>query len=223
MTVGDNTPVLQAFLLVFAALFPIINPPGTALLFLAMTRGLSHVDRIFLSTRVALYTGIIILASLFIGSYVLIIFGISLPVLRVAGGIVVSIIGWQMLISGSTDNHATSTPSSRSVTVNDAFYPLTMPLTAGPGTIAACIALGTARPKGADVFGTFVAGAVVAVLAISGLIYICFRYSDRIQKLLGAAGSEAFSRLFAFILLCVGVQTFWAGFFDLWASLPHHK
>lgn len=222
MTVGDSTPVLQAFLLVFAALFPIINPPGTALLFLAMTRGLSHADRVFLSTRVAFYTGIIILASLFIGSYVLIIFGISLPVLRVAGGIVVSIIGWQMLISGGSDNHS-ATPAARAVTVNDAFYPLTMPLTAGPGTIAACIALGTARPKGAEVFGTFVAGAMVAVIAIVGLIYICFRYSDKIQRVLGAAGSEAFSRLFAFILLCVGVQTFWTGFFDLWSSLPQHK
>jgi multiple antibiotic resistance protein len=213
-----TTHVTQAFLLIFATLFPIINPPGTALLFLAMTHRESKAERAFLASRVALYAGILVVVSLSIGSYVLILFGISLPVLRVAGGIVVAMIGWQMLIGGSVDEPAPTPVRSKG---NGAFFPLTMPLTAGPGTIAACIALGTAKPRGAGLLGGFVLGALAAVLAIVGLIYVCYRHSDKIERVLGTAGSEAFSRLFAFILLCIGVQAFWNGFTGLWESLPH--
>jgi multiple antibiotic resistance protein len=63
-------------------------------------------------------------------------------------------------------------------------------------------------------------GVLLAVLAIAGLVYVCYRYSDKIERVLGAAGSEAFSRLFAFILLCIGVQAFWNGFTGLWETLP---
>jgi multiple antibiotic resistance protein len=212
--------ITKAFLLVFATLFPILNPPGSALLFLAMTHRESQSDRAFLARRIALYATILIVVSLSIGSYVLILFGISVAVLRVSGGIVVAMIGWQMLSGTNAPPDAPVTPTKKSKDYG-AFYPLTMPLTAGPGTIAACIALGTARPTGASLFGGFVIGAMLAVVTLAVLIYLCYRYSDRIERVLGAAGSEAFSRLFAFILLCIGVQAFWNGFSELLASVPY--
>jgi multiple antibiotic resistance protein len=220
MTMADYLAgVTQSFLAIFAALFPIINPPGTALLFLGMTRRYSRDERAVLSKLVAIYTGIIILASLTIGGYVLNIFGISIPVLRVAGGGVVILIGWQMLGAPPEDEHVSAEPihpAGRNV----AFYPLTMPLTAGPGTIAICVALGTARPEGTGILQGFGLGTLLAVLAIGALIYVCFKYADRIEKVIGKAGSEAFSKLFSFILICIGVGTFWSGFSELWASLP---
>jgi multiple antibiotic resistance protein len=211
--------ILKAFLLVLATLFPILNPPGSALLFLAITHRETHSEREHLARQIALFASILIVVSLSIGSYVLILFGISVPVLRVAGGIVVAMIGWQMLSGANMPSEAA--PAPKKSKDYGAFYPLTMPLTAGPGTIAACIALGTARPQGASLFGGFVVGALLAVATLALLIYLCYRYSDRIERVLGAAGSEAFSRLFAFILLCIGVQAFWNGFSELLASVPY--
>lgn len=211
--------VTQSFLLIFAALFPIINPPGTALLFLGMTRRYSRAERADMSRRVAIYTTVIVLTSLTIGGYVLNVFGISVPVLRVAGGGVVAMIGWQMLGAPSEDDKTDAVainPAGRNV----AFYPLTMPLTAGPGTIAICIALGTNRPHGGMLFDGSATGAVLAILAIGALIHVCFKYADRVEQVIGKTGSEAFSRLFSFILICIGVGTFWSGFSELWASLP---
>ena len=211
--------VTQSFLLIFAALFPIINPPATSLLFLGLTRRYSRDERAILAKLIALYTGIIILASLTIGGYVLNIFGISIPVLRVAGGGVVALIGWQMLGAPPEDDKESAEPINPAGR-NVAFYPLTMPLTAGPGTIAICVALGTARPEGEGTLAGFGLGTLLAILAIGSLIYVCFKYADRVEKVIGKAGSDAFSKLFSFILICIGVGTFWSGFAELWASLP---
>ncbi|MCK6452790.1 MAG: hypothetical protein L6R19_18370 [Alphaproteobacteria bacterium] len=132
---------LNSLLLVFAALFPIVNPPGTALLFLAMTRRGSREDRAWLARRIALYGFVIITASLYFGAFVLEIFGISVPVPRVAGGVAVTLTGWQLLHAprdGAVVDRAGDRPDVRAI----AFYPLTLPLTAGPGTIAVTIAPG---------------------------------------------------------------------------------
>lgn len=211
--------LVQWFLLVSAALFPIINPPGTALLFHAMTRHLSQTDRAWLATRVAIYACVIVLTSLLIGGFVLSVFGISVPVLRVAGGIVVSMMGWQMLNTAPDESETRETSVAvRAANENVAFYPLTMPLTAGPGTIAACVALGTARPDDPKLFFAFLFGGLGAVVAIGVLIYFCFRYAGKIERALGKAGSEAFSKLFAFILICIGIQTLWLGLSQLWPA-----
>jgi multiple antibiotic resistance protein len=100
-----------------------------------------------------------------------------------------------------------------------AFYPLTMPITTGPGTISVAIALGAILPREIPVM----LAALAASVAISAAVYLCYRYADRIEGRLGRTGSEALSRLFAFILICIGVQIFWNGFSELWGSLPHGK
>jgi multiple antibiotic resistance protein len=99
-----------------------------------------------------------------------------------------------------------------------AFYPLTIPLT-GPGTIAVTIALGAGRPQDPAVVGWFVIGALLATIAIAALIYVCYRFADRVETAIGATASDAIARLFAFILMCIGIQIGWAGISELLVGL----
>src|ERR1700720_2354891 len=136
------------FLLIFAAAFPIVNPAGSALIFLDMTRRAAHRTREGLARCVAFYSFLVLNGSLFIGSYVLAFFGISVPALRVAGGIVVAAAGWQFLQEHEHESIAGSAGEeqrSREDYLGMAFYPFTMPITTGPGTISVMIALGTSH------------------------------------------------------------------------------
>lgn len=214
MALGDH------FLIVFAALFPIINPPGTALLFLALTRHLQHRDRALLAKWVAIYSTLIMALSMAIGSSFLQLFGISVPILRIAGGLVVTLSGWQLLRAPASGPIAGGVSTDDSTDLKQfAFYPLTLPLTTGPGTIAVTIALSTGRSQRADMT-SFALGSLVAVLAMGALIWFCYRFADKIASALGKTGSDALARLFAFILICIGVQLFWNGFAEAWSSLP---
>jgi multiple antibiotic resistance protein len=208
------------FLIVFAALFPIINPPGTALLFLALTRHLQKQDRALLAKWVAIYSSIIMAVSLAIGSSFLQLFGISVPILRIAGGLVVTLSGWQLLRAPASGPVAGGVSTGDGTDLKQfAFYPLTLPLTTGPGTIAVTIALSTGRSQRADMT-SYALGSLAAVLAMGLLIFVSYRFADRIGSALGKSGTDALARLFAFILICIGVQLFWSGFTEAWLSLP---
>jgi multiple antibiotic resistance protein len=216
----------QSFLLVFLALLPIVNPPGSALLFLAITRRASREQRTVLARQIATYSFFIMIAAIYIGAFVLELFGISVPVLRVAGGLVLALSGWRLLDAPRPQSErarAESADQEREL-AGMAFYPLTMPLTAGPGTVAVAVAIGT-RGSGTEAvpFAQVLAamtGALLAVLGIAALVYVCYRFADRIQHVLGESGSDAMGRLFAFILICIGIQVLWTGFAELWSSLP---
>jgi multiple antibiotic resistance protein len=140
-------------------------------------------------------------------------FGITLPVLRVAGGLVVTSFGWTMLNAGERLDSAggAGTGGSRPL---DSFYPLTMPLTVGPGSISVAITIGSQRPKGPDnlahlaVLGS---GAVLGLLAIAATIYLCYRFAERTVATLGESGTNVLVRLSAFILLCIGIEILWNG------------
>lgn len=212
--------LLTSFLLVFGSLFPIVNPPGSAFMFLAHTRTVSHAQRAELAARVAVYAFLIVIGSLFVGSSVLGLFGVSIPALRVGGGLVIAVAGWRLLNAkpGATEGDVAleNTPDTlRSA----AFYPLTMPLTTGPGTIAVTIALGTSQPFAHVGPSLATAGAVLAAVAISALIYLCFRFADRMEGLLGRALTDAMMRLFALLLLCIGVEIIWRGVAEMARSL----
>src|SRR6185503_6690641 len=140
---------LDTVLLSYAALFPIVNPVGSAPLFLGMTQFCTDKERNSLVLRVAINSFFLLLGSLLIGSHVLEFFGISLPVVRIGGGLVVTAFGWKLLNSDERpdgDHTAEDAPA----TVPDSFYPLTMPLTVGPGSISVAMTLGSQRPKVAD-------------------------------------------------------------------------
>jgi multiple antibiotic resistance protein len=210
---------INSFLLVYAALFPIVNPVGGAPIFLGITRKLSADDRAWLSARIALNGFILLLGSVFVGSYVLEFFGITLPIVRVAGGLVVATFAWKLLHSGDQADHPPSA-ESRPVSAADAFYPLTMPLTVGPGSIAVAITLGSQRPHASGIADLVLIGgaAILGLAAIAFTIYVCYRYAARITGFLGENGTNVLVRLSAFILLCIGIGIIWSGYSGLTAA-----
>jgi multiple antibiotic resistance protein len=210
---------LNSFLLVYAALFSIVNPVSGAPVFLSLTRRFSRRVRHALARRVAFNGFLLLLGSLFVGSHVLEFFGLTLPVVRVAGGLVVTAAGWSLL-NQETD----SRPASAETTSGeepDAFYPLTLPLTVGPGSITVAITLGSQRPQtsGLTDLAFLAAGAVLGIVAIALTIYVCYRFADRLEDVLGRAGTNVMLRLSAFILVCIGIQICWAGISALLGSL----
>lgn len=215
------------FLLVFAAAFPIVNPAGSALIFLELTRHAAHKQREELARRIAFYSFLVLVISLFIGSYVLEFFGISIPALRVAGGIVVAAAGWKFLQEHESEEIEEGargdTPSHENL-LGMAFYPFTLPITTGPGTISVMIALGTSHTS-RDPFARrieFDIAALIASAAIAVLVYLCFAHADRVRRVLGNSGTTIALRLSAFILFCIGVQILWSGLAEFLAPWKLH-
>lgn len=210
---------MTTFLLTFTALFSIVNPIPGAFIFFGATQDLGARMRAQLSRWVAIYAFSIVAASLYVGAYVLSFFGISLPVLRVAGGIVIAISGWRML-SGpdTTEERRDETASALPVRVTPsrlAFYPLTMPMTTGPGTISVAISIGANRPTRLSAELMFFAETVLATALLAVLIYVCYRHSERISRMIGPTGTTIVVRLTAFLLFCIGVQVLWTGIAEL--------
>lgn len=200
--------LVGAFLLAFPALFSIVNPVGAALIFNEVMDGRSREDRHRMAARIGFYSTAVLLVSLWLGGYVLNFFGVSLEALRIAGGLVVAFRAWELLMQpGSHEERKASAAAPAQVQGDDvAFFPLTMPFTTGPGTIAVAVALSSQRPASGIGTLSFFAGMSLAAIAIALIIWLCYRWADRVVSLLGDAGARVFSRLVAFLLLCVGVQ-----------------
>jgi multiple antibiotic resistance protein len=212
----------DAFLLIYAGLLPIVNPFGAAPVFLSFTHGYPSRVRHRMAWSIAVNGFFLLLASLFVGSHILEFFGITLPVVRVAGGIVVTTMGWRLLTQGDdpTERHPPAAADERRA-LDQAFYPLTMPLTVGPGAITAAITLGSQRPAretGFEEWALLGGSAVVSLAAICATVYVCYRYAENIERLLGRSGTNVMVRLCAFIVLCIGVQILWGGYSALVAS-----
>jgi multiple antibiotic resistance protein len=206
---------VESILVMLAALVPIVNPLGMAPIFLAMSADLPAAGRHRLAGVVARNAFLLLLAAMLVGSYVLAFFGITLPVVRVAGGLVLLAAGWRLLHAGDTPD-APPTPVSdaweREVT-RRAFYPLTFPLTVGPGTISIAVTVGAhtgTRPLAVDVTLDLIASAIVALA-----VYLSYRFASRLIASLGETGTHVFLRLSAFILLCVAVAILWSGIVGL--------
>src|ERR1700756_308882 len=140
----DLRQIVEGVLLVFAALFPIVNPLGNAPIFLAITSDYTRDERASLAWRVTVNAFVLLVASVATGTYVLEFFGISVPVVQVGGGLVVSALGWQLLKDPSSIDAPATATAPRSL--NLTFYPLTMPLTVGPGSISVAITIGASHP-----------------------------------------------------------------------------
>ena len=204
----------NTFLLIYAGLFPIVNPIGSAPIFLSLTRPWSASERKALALRVSINSFFLLLGSLFVGSHVLAFFGITLPVVRVAGGMVVTAFGWKLLHEEDSPE-SLKKPDAAGTTSrpDEAFYPLTMPLTVGPGSIAVAITLGSQWPKPGNFadMALITGAAVASLLAMSVTVYVAYRFADRVMNALGASGTKAVLQLTAFILLCIGVEIVWNG------------
>lgn len=203
---------VSAFLLVFPALFSIINPLGGAIIFHEVTSGRGGAIRHELAKRVALFSFVVMAAAILAGVYILGFFGISIDALRIAGGLVVSVRAYEMLNApdSSTDRKQQAAEPVNGTSATDltsqAFFPLTIPFTTGPGTIAVAISLATARPDKFEQAWPFYVGAMLAVVANAVVIWGCYNASESMVKILGRSGQAVVSRVVAFLLLGIGVQ-----------------
>ncbi len=202
---------LEALLLAFPALFSIVNPFAGAIIFNEVTAARTHAERVALARRVAAYSMLVMVVALWGGSYILSFFGISLNALRIAGGIVVAVRAYEMLSAPeerTRRKEADAAPVDRAADdlASYAFFPLTLPFTTGPGTIAVAVTLGTERPDGVAPALAFFAGATAAALAMAAVIWLTYTTADRAAAALGAAGRQVVARLAAFLLLGIGVQ-----------------
>lgn len=199
-----------SFLLAFSALFSIVNPLGGALIYSQVTATRPRAERVALAWRVAFYSGVVMVTALVAGAPLLGFFGISLSALRIAGGLVVAAHAWELLsMPEHQENRKTEQAAPADKAEDVAFFPLTMPFTTGPGTIAVAIAL-SAGGSGSDL-ASFYAGVVLAAIAIALIVGVSYASADRVVALLGQARSRVVTRLAAFILLCVGVQVLVTG------------
>lgn len=210
-------------LLIVGALFPIVNPIGNTPIFLSLTRGLSSHGRTALARMIALNGLALIVVSIFIGTHILTFFGISLPVVQVGGGLVVISTGWGLLRRPNDDE--TSGSGTRDCKESDyasqAFYPLTMPLTVGPGSISVAITVGANRPEGSEWRWPLIGGMLLGSALISLSIYLSYRFAERIGRTLGDAAMNIIIRLSSFILVCIGVQILWNGLSTLLRAVVH--
>ena len=208
-------------LLLVGALFPIVNPLGSAPIFLVLTRGVSERGRAKLARAIAVNGLILIVASVFIGTHILGFFGISIPVVQVAGGLVVVATGWTLLRHSDDDDAAgdAKKPCNETNYMRQAFYPLTLPLTVGPGSISVAITVGANRPEGSEWRWPLITGLLIGAVVIALSVYLSYRFAERIAEVLGDTAMNVVIRLSSFILVCIGVQILWNGLSALLRSV----
>jgi multiple antibiotic resistance protein len=212
----DLTGLLREFLFGFGTLFAIINPYGLSFVFLDRTKSLSDTERRVLARHVAISAFGVLVVSLFAGAVILRFFGISLPALRIGGGLVVAVSGWQMLHEKPPpEGQPNVAPPSSEALKRMIIFPLTIPLTTGPGTIATAIALSANQP--AAIEGALVS--LIVAIAISITILNAYTYSGSMARLFGREGTYTVTRISAFLLLCVGVQIMLTGALEAARSL----
>ena len=203
---------VETILIAIGALLPIVDPLGGAPIYLAMITGLTPAESARMAKLVAINSFFLLLVSILIGAYVLDFFGVSIPAVQVGGGFVVCYLGWSLLTSPSTPA-VSDRPSTSEVDplTQRAFYPITMPLTVGPGSISVAVTLGANPPRGLRPLLSTTLAHVVGVFVTALSIYLCYRYAERILRKLGTTGTNVLIRLTAFIVFCIGVQIMWNG------------
>jgi multiple antibiotic resistance protein len=214
--------VLKSAFLIVTALFPIVNPLGSAPIFLSLTHYYSADERSLLSRRIAVNSVLLIVGSYFVGTHILAFFGISLPVVQVGGGLVLASAGWALL--KQKDDDTSKADVHRTVNTDDlsskAFYPLTLPLTVGPGSISVAITLGANEPHAGGLNLYSMIGAIIGAVLIAASVYLCYAFADRLARALGETAMNVIMRLSSFLLVCIGVQIIWNGLSSLLKSLP---
>jgi len=207
--------VASAFLLTFAGLFPIVNPIEGAPFFLGLTAHLGSDERRVLARKTAINGFALLLGSMALGPYLLEVFGLELPVVRIAGGLVVAALGWKLLSQEQWSDHVGAGLSTAPARKVGSFYPLTMPLTVGPGSMSVAITIGSRKPAGIPKLSELAehaTGALLGMVAIAISIYLAYRFAGTIGRLLGESGLEVLVLLSAFILMCIGIEIIWNGF-----------
>jgi multiple antibiotic resistance protein len=210
--------LMRIAVLVVATLLPLINPAGSAAIFHSMTLGIPEVERRKMAASIGRYSFILVVAATFIGEYVLDFFGISLPSVRIGGGLLVTASGWKLL---NADEKAGQVSTDVKMIEARAFYPITFPLTVGPGTISAAITIGASLKEPGVVLWQRALASLVGLAAVAFTVYFSFRFAARLIRFLGATGTVVMLRLSAFILMCVGVQIITNAVIAIVKSIEH--
>lgn len=222
MLLTDIPAIAKEAFLVLAALFPIVNPLGSAAIFLNLVGVLDPSLNRQLSRKIAIYSFFLLLISLLCGVEILSFFGISIYAVQIGGGLIVATTGWTLLNRPSGGQTATSKVAPQEV-LGNAFYPYTLPITVGPGSISVAITLGAHLPASLHAHSTLsplvLIPAAVGIVLTCIIIYVCFLYARVAETVLGATGTEVFMRISSFILLCIGVQIICSGGAGYWARL----
>lgn len=213
---------VSAIPMAYAALFPVLNPLGYAFVFLALTQKLPADARRRLARKIAFNAFILLVTVFWVGEWVLQFFGVTLPIVQVAGGLVVTYIGWLMMNqpAGNEGMHGKAIQDETEANAQS-FFPLTMPMTAGPGSIAVALTIG-AHDNLADGTNALMSklGAMTGILLAAITIYFCYAYASSLTKKLGTSGVTVIIKLSAFIIFCIGLAILWHGIQMLSLTLP---
>jgi multiple antibiotic resistance protein len=216
--------VLEAaknLLLILSALFPIVNPLAGSPVFFSLTPEYSAEARRALALRIARNSFFLLVGSYLIGEHVLAFFGISIPVVQVGGGLVVTSTGWAMLKRRDDEERREVRSNAQPQDpFRQAFYPFTLPLTVGPGSISVAVTLGANASNHPGINLWPVLAALIGSLIIALSIFLCYGFSDRLAQFLGPSAMTVVMRLSSFLLVCIGVQILWNGLSALLASVP---
>src|SRR6266699_3436136 len=209
-TLPRRVPLLEvakSIVLILSALFPIVNPISGSPVFFALTNEYPVSARRALARRVATNSFVLLIASF--------------PVVQVGGGLIVISNGWAML--KRKEDHDRDGDVQKKVNLQDifrnAFYPLTLPLTVGPGSISVAITLGANEPHHLGPNLLAILSAVIGSALVALSIYLCYGFADRLAAVIGESGMGIILRLSSFLLVCIGVQILWNGASALLRSL----
>jgi multiple antibiotic resistance protein len=212
----DPLDFIKVLAVTFITLFPIVNPVGDAPIFLSLTRRYPQSARKVLARKISAYGFVLLAGSFLFGSEVLAFFGITLAVIQITGGLIVAGMGWSLL----KQEGVASVEEEESATLQDAlrhaFYPLTLPVTIDPGSIAVAITLGAhVRHQAGSGFAHgyprhFIA-ALAGIFLVCVLVGLCYGSADRLIRKIGESGTNIVTRLSAFILMAIGIQILWNG------------
>jgi multiple antibiotic resistance protein len=181
----------------FAGLLPIVNPFSTAVVFLAITGLLTDAERRRQALLACIYATAVLWTFLFGGALIMNFFGISIPALRIAGGLIVARVGFGMLVSSDPDDDPERVPRR----VDVAFTPLAVPMLSGPGSIAVTIGMAAGAETVANHFA--IAAGIGIVMVVS---YLVLSSARAVKRYLGEQGIDALTRIMGFLLVCIGVQ-----------------
>lgn len=218
----------SAFFLAFSALLPLINPLGSALVFLGLVGNAPPAVYRTLARRIAIANVIFLGIIELLGSTILNFFGISLPIVQLAGGVVIAVIGWGVLnqsdsgaaVRGKEEESGDLAAAELNDLRQKVFYPFTFPITSGPGTLVGLLTL-SAHMSGRTVTDHVLShlGVFIAVVVLSVLVYFCYGYAPKITSKISPSTAHGILRVVAFILLCIGVQIAWNGLSVLLTTL----
>lgn len=206
--------LLEFFTIAFSTLFPLMNPFGSAILFLGIVGPAESGVYRRLARRVAIRCGLFLIAVDLVGAVILTFFGISLPVIQVAGGLVLTSIGWRLLNQPDVDDRAVSKQLSSGEKELDemSFYPFTFPLTAGPATVVGTLTLAAHAERSVSLHNiASQLGLFLAILVLCLMVYFAYAYAPAISRKISRQTIHGILRIIAFILLAIGIQIFWHG------------